>query len=161
MAINFILVVALLLAALWTVMTARLIRSAFGLALTSAVLAILLFRLDSPMAAVFELSVCAGLIPVIFVTTISLTHRLSQDAFQIRQKERWGKYWYLLVIVVLVGVLLSRRALLPDVPLPVVTHPTDVRIVMWNMHHVDLLGQVAVILAGVFGVVILFKEVKK
>ena len=40
---------------------------------------LILFLLKSPLAAVFELSVCAGLITVIFISVISLTNPLSQD----------------------------------------------------------------------------------
>jgi ethanolamine transporter EutH len=32
-----------------------------------------------------------------------------------------------------------------------------VREVLWNQRHLDLLGQIAVLLAGAFGVVVLFK----
>ena len=160
MLINLILLFVLLLAALWTVMTTRLIRSAIGLALTSVILSIIIFRLDSPLAAVFELSVCAGLIPVMFVTTISLTQRLRQDAMAARQKERWGKYWYVLPVLFIAGIFLSRISGLPNITLPQTPH-AEVRNVLWNLHHMDLLGQVAILLTGVFGVVILFKEVKK
>ncbi len=49
MTADFVLLVAMVLAALATVMTARLLLSAVGLALASAVLAALMFRLNSPL----------------------------------------------------------------------------------------------------------------
>ena len=62
-------------AGLWTVMTRSLLKAALGLAVTSALIAVILFRLDSPLAAVIELSVCAGLITAVFVSAISLSRR--------------------------------------------------------------------------------------
>jgi NADH:ubiquinone oxidoreductase subunit 6 (subunit J) len=55
-ALNIIVLLFLIAAALWTVMTRSLIRSALGLALTSAILGIIMFRFDAWLAAVFELS---------------------------------------------------------------------------------------------------------
>jgi len=50
-----------------------LIGAAISLGIASAVLSIIFYQLDSPYVAVFELSVCAGLITVLFMTAISLT----------------------------------------------------------------------------------------
>src|SRR5512136_1600178 len=90
----------LVLAALATVMTARLLRAVIGLAVTSALLTILMFRLDSPIAAVFELSVCAGLIPAIFITTIGLTQRLTAETIPARREARMRRYWFLPILVI-------------------------------------------------------------
>ncbi|MCX5711329.1 MAG: NADH-quinone oxidoreductase subunit J [Candidatus Omnitrophica bacterium] len=153
--------VLLLVAGIWTVLTTRLVRSVVGLALVSAVVSILIFRLNSPLAAAFELSVCAGLISVIFVTTISFTQRLTAERLEERRKERLGKYWYLPVILIIFGILLVVFKPKLDFPLPQVPSEQDTRNIIWHMRHVDLLGQILIILAGVFGVVILFKEPKK
>jgi len=61
MTTDVILLTLLVLAALWTVMSSRIVRAAVGLAITSVILSIIMFHLKSPLAAVFELSVCAGL----------------------------------------------------------------------------------------------------
>jgi ethanolamine transporter EutH len=37
----------------------------------------------------------------------------------------------------------------------------DVRLILWNMRHLDLIGQITILLAGAFGIVALFKEWKK
>jgi NADH-quinone oxidoreductase subunit J len=161
MAINILLLVALFLAGVWTVMTTRLVRSVVGLAMVSAVVSILIFRLNSPLAAVFELSVCAGLISVIFVTTISFTQRLTPEKLELRRKQRFDKYSYLPVVLLAVGILLMIFKPNPDFPLPPVPKEQDARNIIWHLRHVDLLGQILVILAGVFGVVILFKEPRK
>jgi len=161
MALNLILLALLLVAGIWTVLTTRLVRSVVGLALVSAVVSILIFRLNSPLAAAFELSVCAGLISVIFVTTISFTQRLTAERLEERRKERLGKYWYLPVVLIIAGVLLIAFKPVFDFPLPQVPSEQDARNIIWHLRHVDLLGQILVILAGVFGVVILFKEPKR
>ena len=163
MIINLILLFGLILAALWTVMTVRLIRSIVGLALTSAILSVVMYRLHSPLAAVFELSVCSGLISVIFVTTVSFTQRMSKEDLLIRRKERFLKYWYLPIILIVAGLLLSRYLLTPQFTL-ISLEPVkgvDVRHLLWNTRHLDLLGQVVMLLAGALGVVVLFKESKK
>ena len=163
MIINSILLFGLILVALWTVMTVRLIRSIVGLALTSAILSVIMYRLKSPLAAVFELSVCSGLISVIFVTTVSFTQRISKENLHIRRRERLLRFWYLPVILVVTGLLLAQYLLFPQFVLPMLEpiKELDVRSVLWNSRHLDLLGQVVMLLAGALGVVVLFKESKK
>jgi NADH-quinone oxidoreductase subunit J len=161
MMINIVLLSGLVCAALWTVMTVRLIRSVVGLALTSAILSAVMFRLSSPLAAVFELSVCAGLIPVIFITTVSFTQRVSNERLRIRIRERFVKFWYLPLLVVVIGALLVRYLKIPACGMPVPPQETDVRVVLWNLRHLDLIGQAIILLAGVLGVVVLFKEPQK
>jgi NADH-quinone oxidoreductase subunit J len=158
MVIEIILLAALVIFALWTVMTPRLPRSAIGLAITSAVLTIIMFKLSSPLAAVFELSICAGLISAIFISIISLMPRITAKDRDVRQKEHFHKYWLLPIIVVVVAVVLSQLHLPMDFNLPAQPMENDVRIILWNLRHLDLLGQIVILLAGAFGVAILFKE---
>lgn len=161
MAIHIILLIVLLIAALWTVMTTRLIHSVVWLAVTSAVLSIIIFMLDSPIAAVFELSVCAGLISVIFITTISFTQRITHERFLVRRKERFEKFWYLPFIIIVTGLFLIKLRIPFDFKLPQPPEVKDVRYVLWNLRHLDLFGQIVMLLAGAFGVVVLFKERRK
>jgi NADH-quinone oxidoreductase subunit J len=160
MVINIIILIALVTAALWTAMTTRLLRSAVGLAITSAILSILIFRLSSPIAAVFELSVCAGLIFAIFIISITVTQRVTPEAFETRKKERMTKFWPLPIIVIIVAVVLTQIHFQTTFNLPAQTTPNDVKIILWNLRHLDLLGQIVILLTGAFGVVILFKEWK-
>ncbi len=69
-----------------TVMIRDLLKAAVSLAALSAVLTVILFMLKAPLAAVFELSVCAGLITVVFVSTISMTKLRTKE--QIRAAQR-------------------------------------------------------------------------
>ncbi len=141
-------------------MTVRLIRAVVGLALTSAVLSIIMFRLNSPWAAVFELSVCSGLISVIFITTVSFTQRLTQERLRAHRKERFAKFWLLPFIIVIIAVLLYNYTRPAQIVLPYLAPDADVRDTLWNKRHLDLLGQVAILLAASLGVVVLFKERK-
>ena len=161
MTLDLILLSALLFSVMWTVMTVRLLRSVVGLGLTSAILAVIIYRLSSPLAAVFELSVCSGLISVIFITTVSFTQRISKETFLIRRRERLLRFLYLPFIIIAAGLLLVKYLKIPQFVTPLPAQITDVRLVLWEMRHLDLLGQVIILIAGVFGVVIFFKETNK
>ncbi len=158
--INLILVAAMIIAAVYTVMVTRLIHSAVGLGLTSAILAILMFKLVCPIAAVFELSVCAGLISAIFISVTSLTQRLTPETFKERRRQRLKRFWFLPVIIVLAAVGLSLIRLPMTLSLPAQPAENNVNIILWQLRHLDLLGQIVILLAGAFGVVIFFKERK-
>ena len=45
--------------------------------------------------------------------------------------------------------------------MPAKAAQSDVRDVLWNSRQLDIFGQIVVLLAGVFGIVLLFKETKK
>ncbi len=151
------LLVLLILGGIWTVMMPNLLKSAIGLAVTSAVLALLLFRMGGPLAGVFELSVCAGLITVVFSGVISLTVPLKGAAAQEREQNRLKRFISLPVLVIVAGLIMY--ALHPHLDaLPPDSVTTDVRHVLWNVRRFDLVGQILIILGGVFGVVILLKE---
>jgi NADH-quinone oxidoreductase subunit J len=152
------LLILLLLAGIWTVMTLDLLKSAIGLAVTSAILSLLLFRMDAPLAGVFELSVCAGLITVVFISTISLTKPLAGAEARARDRSRIKRFIFLPILVLIVGGILYALHPHLDLPLPPAGLETDVRQVLWNVRRLDLVGQILIILAGVFGVVILFKD---
>jgi len=158
MIVNAILVVLLLVAAVLTVTAARLLRAAIGLALVSALLTAVMVRLNSPLAAVFELSVCAGLIPAIFITTVGMTRRLDPEALAERQKEKMRRFWYLPVVVILVGIALSQAHLPAGFAPAAPAAAADVRDILWTARHMDLLGQIVVLLGGAFGVVVLVME---
>lgn len=157
--IDIVLLVGFVVAAVWAVLTARLLRAVIALAATSVLVTCLLFRLDSPLAAVFELSVCAGLVSAIFLGTISLTQPENESQLPATAKERIRRYWYLPPLLILSSVALLQLAL-PDTP-AVANSGEEVRKVLWTTRHLDLLGQITVLVAGAFGVVVLFKETRK
>lgn len=159
--IDIALLTAMTAAALWTVMTRSLLKSTIGLAFTSAIITIIMFRLNSPFAAVFELSVCTGLITAVFISTISLAKPLTHKQIIQLSKDRIKRFWYLPVIIIVIGITLI--CLKIPAPLSLSAGPAEgnARNVLWNSRQLDLFGQIAVLLAGVFGIVILFKEAKK
>ena len=73
--VSVVLFIAVIAFAIMAVSFRDLLFAAISLAALSAALAIMFYRLDSPYAAVIELSVCAGLITALFVSVISLTRR--------------------------------------------------------------------------------------
>ena len=157
--INLVLLILMSLAALWTVMARSLLKAAVGLAFTSAMITILMFRLDSSLAAVFELSVCSGLITVVFVSAISLTKPLTNKEILELSKNKFRRYKYLPVICILVVLLALKLLKVPiDFHIPQPIAETDPRNVMWNLRQLDLFGQILVLLAGAFGIVLLFKR---
>lgn len=157
--IDLLLLVIMTVAALWTVMGRSLLKATIGLALTSAVLTILIFRFNSPLAAVFELSVCTGLITVVFVSTISLTKPLTHKEIIAMSEKRHKRYIYLPFILVLAGIGLILLKIPNDFvsPRPPET-AQSVQNILWNVRHLDLFGQIIIMLAGAFGVVTLFTE---
>jgi NADH-quinone oxidoreductase subunit J len=149
-----LLVIFLILAVFLT----DLLKAAISLAVASAVLAMLFFWFRVPYAGVFELSVCAGLVMVLLVSTIGLTQRDEPE-----NEERGKSAWLLIPILVLVGVgvidvlifvFLSTR-------MPVVhntiTAPTFAD-TLWRVRWLDILGQLAIILVGVFAILALFRK---
>ena len=158
MYIDIVILTALLLVSLWTVMTRSILRSAMGLALTSVILAIVMFRLNSPLAAVFELSVCAGLISVLFVSTISITQPYTTEEILKRMKDMFARFRFLPLIIIISGIALAFVNIRPAINLPAPEAIKDARVILWNSRGLDLMGQVLILLTGVFGIVILFKE---
>jgi len=154
---NYALIGLLVVAALWTVLTPTLLRSAIGLAVVSALLTLVMFQMNSPLAGVFELSVCAGLITVVFISTISLTRPPREEGAAERRQARKQAFLPLIGVVAAVGALLWATGYALDVKLPRSTYQ-PVREVLWNSRQLDLLGQIIIIFVGVFGVVILFKR---
>ncbi len=152
----------LVLFALFTVMIKNLLKAVISLAAASASLTIIMFMLNAPLAAVFELSVCAGLITVIFISVISLTKPLTPEEEISEVRKRINRYIYLPVIVIIVALLFL--FIKPGLNFSINSSPTsdiNVQDVIWNKRPLDILGQIIIILAGVLGVVILFKESKK
>ena len=160
MQINMILLILLVAFAFLTVMTRSLMRSAIGLAATSAVLSIIMFRLSSPIAAVFELSVCAGLISALFFCTISITQPLVSTSGE-HKRIRFARYWYLPVIMVVAAVALSFMNISLNLKLPPSQAPVAAMKVLWETRQLDLVGQIIILLCAVFGIVILLKEARK
>lgn len=158
--IDIILLAAMTLAAVWSVMGRSLLKATIGLAVTSAILSIIIFRLGSPLAAVFELSVCTGLITVVFVSTISLTKPLTHKDIIEMSRKRHRRFIYLPIILAMTAFLLYRSGAPKGLILSTGESVNNVAEVLWNMRQLDMFGQVILIIAGALGVVVLFAEGK-
>ena len=73
MMIDLILILTLVSCATLAVILKSQLRSAVALGASSAILAVLFFRLGAAYAGGFELSVGSGLISILFIMAISLT----------------------------------------------------------------------------------------
>jgi len=155
----YIILGLLVLSALLTVLLRNRLKAVIALAFTSALLTVLIFMMGAPLAAVFELSVCSGLITAIFISVLSLTHVEPTNEEMKHLKGRISKYIYLPVILMVVIAL--TLIMKPDFITVICTNAapeTSVQEVIWNQRQLDIAGQIVIILAGIFGVVILFKE---
>ena len=138
-------------------MTSLLLRSALFLALTSALLSMAMFTMGAPLAAVFELSVCGGLILVLFISIIVMTKRMPEEEKLAHRNERLERFKYLPVLIIIAGLILWFTYVPLNFPEHNMIEMADVRHVLWDMRRLDLIGQIVVMLAGVFGVLVLFK----
>jgi NADH-quinone oxidoreductase subunit J len=132
-----------------------LIKSAISLAVASVLLGILFFMMNAPYAGVFEISVVAGLITVLFMLTIALTKAEGEV-----KERRWVKIVFPLFFIAFIVIdVLVMKSLLPK--LQIVQSGAESGSfgdVLWKQRTFDLIGQLAVILAGVFAVLALFRK---
>jgi NADH-quinone oxidoreductase subunit J len=131
---------------------------AVSLATISGVLALVLFLFGANIAGVFELSVCAGLITVLFIATVSLTKDSDQKV-----ETRLPAYFVPLVILIFVGIdYFIIQWVADSLPASVVPQPSGTfQRVFWELRSADMLGQIGLIGAGVFGILALFRVTAK
>lgn len=142
------------------VMAGDLLIGAIMLALVSVGTSLILFDFLAPWAAVFELSVCAGLITVLFVGAVSLV-RGSADA------DARGRMKFLVFPLAAAAAAITLWFTLPPFFDALASgaghvygnHP--VGITLWNIRRADLLGQVAMLAAGVFVIKSIFPRKAK
>ncbi len=144
--------------ALFAVMSRSILRSAIGLAMTSVMLAIVFYLLGASLTAVFELSVCSGLVTVIFIAGISLSNSKKLDIhreYADQERNRFLPFLLICTGIVLVVIALT----IQFEPLELIqTDTTNVQDVFWNTRQVEIWGQIASILCGGVAVAVLFRE---
>jgi NADH-quinone oxidoreductase subunit J len=153
-----LLLASLVVSAVCTIMIKNLLKAAISLAVVSAILTVVMFLMGATLAAVLELSVCAGLITAVFASTISMVKPASDEELTVARKQRLKRIIYLPFILVAVGV--GVMLMFPGLPLTLTgaaVGDITARQVLWDSRQLDILGQVIIVLAGVFGVVVLFK----
>lgn len=135
-------------------------KSAIALAIASAVLGIIMYALGSVWAAVFEISVCSGLVTVIFVSAISLSNADKNDLEKIYKTKKRMEVLPVILIgsgVVLVAAALAIGFSLPDGAL-VTQAAGKFQEVFWNTRQTDIWGLIVIVLTGTTAIVVLFKE---
>lgn len=136
-------------------LTRDLLYGGLALAASSVALAVVLFSLGAPVAAAFELSVCAGLITVLFVSTVSLTKDSDRAA------ESRAHALLLLPVLAALGALayFTVGALAPQLVTPAAPAATATfHQVFWGARATDLLGQIALVLVAVLGMRAILRE---
>lgn len=152
---QILLLSGLLLFSILAVLAKDLIKSAISLALASLFLGIIFFRMGAPYAGVFEISVVAGLITVLFMLTIALT-KTGGDVRESKTVTLVFPVFFVLVGLIDIFVM---KGLLPKLQLlQTGAEGGTFSEVLWKQRTFDLVGQLAVILAGVFAVLALFRK---
>ena len=146
-------------AAVAAVMARNLLLNAMMLALVSIGASLILFDFQAPWAAVFELSVCAGLITVLFVSAVSLIRHEENKAAENR-----ARFYAMPLVMGIVAIAawfyavpyfesLENWARLGG-------RANSLGSVIWDIRRFDLLGQVSILAAGVFVVNSIFPRRK-
>lgn len=157
MTFKTILLPLLVIFGFYTVLAKSLIKMAIGLALVSATLTTVLFTMNSPLAAVFELSVCAGLITVVFVSVISLTEAGSPQEQEKGEVYHYSRFIPMVILVLLTGWAIQSVFRDSSIPVSQFISAPDLRHTLWNLRKTDVFGQLAAMFAGIYGVIVLFK----
>ena len=160
--VMILLMALLVITAVASVMIRSLLKAAIALALTSVVLTVIMYVLGSPLAAVFELSVCAGLVTAIFISAISMTSIHDDEEVKQIRRRRIKRFIYLPVILVLlaVGLILAWPSLQLNIS-SIASGTATVQNQLWDVRKLDIIGQIIIIVAGVFGISVLFIEREK
>lgn len=151
---------AMLVFGLLSVMKRSIIKNALCLALVSACLSLIMYDFGAVHAAVFELSVCSGLITVIFISGISLSNA-AKDSAQ-KEIEDSRRMRALPVVLIAAGAVFMVAAVAVKFSIPVSERLNlDFSQVFWNERNIDIWGQIIVMLTGGTAITVLFKEAVK
>ena len=155
MVLQTALLIGLVIFSVLAILLKDLLKSAISLALASLVLGIIFFRMGAPYAGVFEISVVAGLITVLFILTIALT----KSGEEVRESRLANVVFPIVFVAFLAIDALVMKGLMGKIPaLATGAEAGTFGEVLWKGRTLDLVGQIAVILAGVFAVLALFRK---
>jgi len=145
---HILLLCLLLLFSVMAVMAEEMLMSAVYLGAASVALTLLLYEMYAPWAAVFELSVCAGLITVLFISAISLVRQEESFIAEPRLRFKLLPVWLFMA-----GILLSTfgKKYLAAFQTDVIPPPQNegVGLILWHLRTTDIIGQLCMFLAGV------------
>ena len=160
-----LLLVSLVVCAILCIVRPNLIKAAIWMALMSAVLALVMFLMGAHLAAAFELSVCAGLIPVIFISASSMTKITSREEQVEKAKERRRRFAFLPILLITLATVMF-FVLWPHVSglLTGIVSNADgstPQQILWDKRQIDLVGQIIIVLLGVYADLVFFKGVRE
>lgn len=144
------------------VISRKLLNSAIMLAVASIGVSMLLFAYQAPWAGVFELSVCAGLITVLFISAVSLVKH-EEDI----SKEKQIKYS--IFPLILSGIVIIASIFIPDyfeklsMYANIYQSMQTKRIgdIIWAERGIDIIAQITILAGGVFAIKHIFSYTKK
>lgn len=149
---DLLIVAAIFVCALMAVREERLLISALWLAGTSALAALMMYRLGAPEVAVIELSVGAGLVTVLFVFAINIA---GEDTPSLRSLVPAPLAW----VAALGAIVLGGWMAVPALGAPASGPQTaPFAAVLWEHRSLDVLLQVVLIIGGVLAVLGLLAE---
>lgn len=135
--------------AIKAVRAVHLLHSALWLAGVSVVITILLYLIGAYTMAVIELSLSVGLITILLVFAISMVGADSPDVVILK----WMNVPLLAVMLLLVVSLT-----IPLLPPQMDTPQASFSVTLWQQREADVIAQIALIFAGVLGVLGLLTE---
>lgn len=152
----YVLIAAGILAsAILAISAKRLLISAIWLALTSALVALMIYLLGAPQIAVIELSVGAGLVTVLFVFAINIA---GEEVSGLKSALPKPLVWASVLLATGLAIFFILRSV------GVLQFPTGaseiVPGILWKERYLDLLLQTVLIFAGVLGVIGLLSHAK-
>jgi len=140
-----LLVIGSITCAVLAIRAARLLSSALWLAGTSVFTALILYLIGAREIAVIELSVGAGLVTVLFVFAITIA---GEDAMHARSLVPKSLAWFLIAL----GVVLIALFVLPFNQSQSASTETSFVAGFWQDRTLDVVAQIALIFAGVLGI---------
>jgi uncharacterized MnhB-related membrane protein len=149
---DLVVVAAIFVCALMAVRENRLLISALWLAGTSALVALILYRLGAPEVAVIELSVGAGLVTVLFVFAINIA---GEDTPSLRALVPAPVAWAAAIAAIGIGGWMAVPTLGGGAG---IVQTTPFAHVLWEDRSLDVLLQVVLIIGGVLAVLGLLAE---
>lgn len=150
----------MLIFGIMAVMLRSMIKSAIALAAASVSLGIIMYELGAGWSALFEISVCSGLVTVIFISAISLSNTDKKDIEKLYEDRK--RMAFLPVILIVSGAVLIIAALAVGLSLPSVIPDTEAsgnfKEILWNNRQADIWGQIIIGITGAVAIVVLFRE---
>lgn len=140
-----LLVIGSITCAILAIRASRLLSSALWLAGASVLTALTLYRIGAREVAVIELSVGAGLVTVLFVFAITIA---GEDAMHARPVVPKPFAWFLIALTILLFGLL----VLPGGESQSTANDTSFVTSFWQDRSLDVVAQIALIFAGVLGI---------